>query len=195
MLGIMDLPIKYRGRQATSENVALVSQMIAANPDDSRRPLSVKLCRAWNWVQPNGALCDMVCRGFMLELDRAGYIGCRDRFIGWSADSRWHYIHLIAYNTRFLILPWVWVPHLAFHILAKMTKRRSFTGKTPCFTKPCMERTSAIYSWAWFIPVTCARSTHMNISKHYSKILLSYSAIPINGCPGIMKTDDRFIHC
>ena len=73
-LGIMELPIKDRGRQATSEDVAFISQLIAANPDDSRRALSVKLCQAWNWVQPNGALRDMVCRGFMLALHRAGYI-------------------------------------------------------------------------------------------------------------------------
>jgi len=26
-------------------------------------------------------------------------------------------VHLLAYNTRFLILPWVQVPHLASHIL------------------------------------------------------------------------------
>ena len=73
-VGIMELPIKYRGRQATSEDVAFIRQLIAANPDDSRRALSVKLCQAWNWVQPNGVLRDMVCRGFMLALHRAGYI-------------------------------------------------------------------------------------------------------------------------
>jgi hypothetical protein len=31
----------------------------------------------------------------------------RDRFIGWSAESRRRNIRLLAYNTRFLILPWV----------------------------------------------------------------------------------------
>ena len=214
----MDLPIKYRGRVATSEDVTFISKLIAANSDDSRRALSVKLCQAWNWVQPNGVPRDMVCRGFMLELHRAGYIklpakkcsppnplvdrkkpaaigidqspistglkhivplklrqvrrsgleklfnalietyhylgycqpvgehlkyivfaglkpiaclgwssaarhiGCRDRFIGWSADKRRKYIHLMAYNTRFLILPWVRVPYLASHILAQMAK-------------------------------------------------------------------------
>jgi hypothetical protein len=178
----------------------------------------VKLCRALNWVQPNGALRDMVCRGYMLKLHRAGYIklpekkcsppnpfverkkpaeigidqrpissglkhirplklrqvrrsrleklynslieayhylgycqpvgehlkyivfagrrpvgclawssaarhiGCRDRFIGWSPTSRRKHIDLIAYNTRFLILPWVRVPYLASHILAQMAK-------------------------------------------------------------------------
>jgi hypothetical protein len=214
----MELPIRYRGRQATSQEVALIRRLIAENPDDSRRGLSVKLCKALNWVQPNGALKDMVCRGYMLTLYRAGYItlpekkctppnplvdrkkpgqisidqspisaglkhirplklrqvrrsrleklynslieayhylgycqpvgehlkyivfagqrpvgclawssaarhiGCRDRFIGWSAEYRRKHIHLIAYNTRFLILPWVRVPYLASHILAQMAK-------------------------------------------------------------------------
>ena len=214
----MELPIRYRGRQATSGEVALIRRLIAANPDDSRRALSVKLCKALSWVQPNGALKDMVCRGYMLELHRGGYIklpakkcsppnpfverkkpteisidkrplttalknirplkvqqvrrsrleklynslieayhylgycqpvgehlkyivfagqrpvgclawssaarhiGCRDRFIGWSAQYRRKHIDLIAYNTRFLILPWVKVPYLASHILAQMAK-------------------------------------------------------------------------
>jgi hypothetical protein len=52
----------------------------------------------------------------------ARHIGCRDRFIGWSAEYRRKHIHLIAYNTRFLILPWVRVPYLASHILAQMAK-------------------------------------------------------------------------
>jgi hypothetical protein len=34
----------------------------------------VKLSKSWNWVQPNGALRDMVFQGFMLALHRAGYI-------------------------------------------------------------------------------------------------------------------------
>ena len=33
------------------------------------------------------------------------HIGCRDRFIGWSAQERMSNLHLLAYNTRFLILP------------------------------------------------------------------------------------------
>ena len=46
------------------------------------------------------------------------YIGARDRFIGWSVETRKKNLYLIANNTRFLILPWVKVPHLASHILA-----------------------------------------------------------------------------
>jgi len=214
----MSLQFKYRGKMLTSDDVAFINHLIGENPSDSRWALSKKLCRAWNWVQPNGALKDMVCRGLMLELHRAGHIrlpakkrrannpfvnrtkpakvaidqspvdgklsdikplqfcqvrrtvteklfnsliehyhylgychpvgeqlkyivysqqrplaclawssaprhiGCRDRFIGWSAHSRKTHIDLLAYNTRFLILPWVQVRCMASHILACMAK-------------------------------------------------------------------------
>ena len=214
----MSLQFKYRGKLLSGDDVAFINQLIDENSSDSRWALSKKLCRAWNWVQPNGALKDMVCRGLMLELHRAGHIrlpakkchvnnpfvnrtkpakvtidhspidgklsdikplrfcqvrrtgleklfnslvehyhylgychpvgeqlkyivyshqrpiaclawssaarhiGCRDRFIGWSAEYRRKHIDLIAYNTRFLILPWVRVPYLASHILAQMAK-------------------------------------------------------------------------
>ena len=214
----MSLQFKYRGKVLTGDDVAFINRLIGENPSDSRWALSKKLCRAWNWIQPNGTLKDMVCRGLMLELHRAGHIrlpakkrrvnnpfvnrtkpakvtidhspidgklseikplrfcqvrrtgseklfnsliehyhylgychpvgeqlkyiiysqqrpiaclarssaprhiGCRDRFIGWSAHSRKAHVHLLAYNTRFLILPWVRVSCLASHILARMAK-------------------------------------------------------------------------
>ena len=58
----------------TGEDVAFIRHFIVENPGDSRWMLSRKLCQAWNWVQPNGALRDMVCRGLMLQLDRMGQI-------------------------------------------------------------------------------------------------------------------------
>src|ERR1700731_2282766 len=53
------------------------------------------------------------------------HLGSRDRYIGWSAEARRRNIRFLAYNTRFLILPWVTVEHLASHILARMAKRLS----------------------------------------------------------------------
>jgi hypothetical protein len=50
------------------------------------------------------------------------HLGSRDRYIGWRAEARRRNIRFIAYNTRFLILPWVRIPHLASHILGKVTK-------------------------------------------------------------------------
>jgi len=45
--------------------------------------------------------------------------------IGWDAEARRSRIRFIAYNTRFLILPWVRVEHLASHILGRMASRIS----------------------------------------------------------------------
>ena len=53
------------------------------------------------------------------------HIGCRDRFIGWSSEVRRRNIHLLAYNTRYLILPWAKVPYLASHILSEVARRIS----------------------------------------------------------------------
>lgn len=216
----MEAIFSYRHRHLTEPDIAFVRELIAEHPRASRRQLSTKLCQAWNWVQANGALRDMVCRGLMLALHRAGlielppvvkvppnplarrsppvrievdrqplharlseieaqlrlcqvrrtpeealfnslleqhhylgytqpvgeqlkylvyanerpiacvawssaprHLGCRDRFIGWSAPARLKHIHLLAYNPRFLILPWVRVPHLASHLLGRMARR------------------------------------------------------------------------
>jgi hypothetical protein len=210
--------MKYRGREITDEDIALITRLIAQNPRASRRRLSKLLCEAWDWRQANGELRDMVCRGLMLQLHRAGHIqlppvrfvprnnvisrrkpervlidrtplrthlqrirpleilqvrrtgeeafydslieqyhylgytrpvgehlkylilasgrpvaclawssaprhlGPRDRFIGWSAAARRRNLRYLAYNTRFLILPWVQVPHLASHLLGRMAR-------------------------------------------------------------------------
>ena len=213
----MHTVLRYRGRDFTQDDVLFIRQLVAAHPEDSRCALSRKLCKAWNWVQPNGHLKDMVCRGLMLALHRQGeitlpparntnaipranrkkplslkvdetpfiktlgemslefrqvrrtgqenlfasllkdyhylgytqpvgehlkymvfaedrpiaclswssaprHIGCRDRFIGWTKTIREKNLSLIAYNSRFLILPWVQVSCLASHILGKMAK-------------------------------------------------------------------------
>jgi hypothetical protein len=53
------------------------------------------------------------------------HIGCRDQFIGWSKTEREQNIHYMAYNSRFLILPWVKAKYLASHILALAIKQIS----------------------------------------------------------------------
>jgi hypothetical protein len=53
------------------------------------------------------------------------HLGSRDRFIGWNAEARRRNIRFVAYNTRFLILPWVAVPHLASHLLGRIARRLS----------------------------------------------------------------------
>ena len=53
------------------------------------------------------------------------HLGPRDRYVGWSKDARRANIQYLAYNTRFLILPWVSVKHLASHVLGRMTRMLS----------------------------------------------------------------------
>ncbi len=50
------------------------------------------------------------------------HLGPRDRFIGWGPEARRRNIGFIAYNTRYLIMPWVRVDHLASHILGRMAR-------------------------------------------------------------------------
>lgn len=217
----MNIGIQYRGKIATSEDVAQIEAMMSANPQMGRTRLSQELCILWNWKQSNGALRDMVCRGFLLELEKAGFIqlpprqkktvnpflnrkkpkkisidqteiigtlktinsfevtqvrrtqseklfnslleqyhylgytqpvgehlkylisykgrpiscfafsssprhiGSRDKYIGWSPAIRKTNIHLIAYNTRFLIVPWVHIRYLASHLLGLIGRQIS----------------------------------------------------------------------
>ena len=214
----MDTVLRYRGRAIRVAQVADISRLIADHPEASRRALSIKLCEAWSWRQPNGALCDALCRGLLLALHRAGHIalpaprrkavprwrvpavvevlavpregrlselssveirpvrrtgdeglvdsliaqhhylgyaqpvgehlkylvtadgwpiGCfcwtsaprhlgpRDRHIGWSQAARKANVRYVAYQSRFLILPWVRVPHLASHLLGRMARQLS----------------------------------------------------------------------
>src|SRR5512147_2326040 len=70
----MEALFTYRGKAVTQEDVVFIRGLIAQNPGDSRWRISHKLCQAWNWVQPNGVLRDMVCRGLLLALHRGGHI-------------------------------------------------------------------------------------------------------------------------
>ena len=220
----MEGEFRYRGRMITAAEVEFIRQLIAEHPHTNRRQLSLRLCEAWGWKQANGALRDMVCRGLLLQLQRAGrlelpparqvhrnpsarrathgekvltpllldttpleaplrtlrplefqqvrrtpeeplfnylvaqyhplgyarpvgehlkylvsaagrviaclawssaprHLGARDRFIGWSAEARRRNIRFLAYNPRYLILPWVRIPHLASHVLGQMARR------------------------------------------------------------------------
>jgi hypothetical protein len=47
----------------------------------------------------------------------------RDHHIGWSKEARERHLLQVANNNRFLILPWIRVPHLASHILGQISRR------------------------------------------------------------------------
>jgi hypothetical protein len=47
----------------------------------------------------------------------------RDAYIGWDGAARRQRLAWVANNLRFLILPWVQVPHLASHVLGRVARR------------------------------------------------------------------------
>ncbi len=49
----------------------------------------------------------------------------RDDFIGWNTAQRKTHLCLVANNVRFLVLPWVRIPHLASKVLAANLRRLS----------------------------------------------------------------------
>jgi hypothetical protein len=49
----------------------------------------------------------------------------RDAFIGWSPEARRRHLSRLTNNTRLLLLPAVQVPHLASHLLGRITRRLS----------------------------------------------------------------------
>jgi hypothetical protein len=62
----------------------------------------------------------LACLGFC---SAPRHIGCRDRYLGWTKEQRVRNLSRVVMNTRFLILPWVMVPHLASHLLGKVARR------------------------------------------------------------------------
>jgi len=99
-----------------------------------RERLYQSLIRRWHYlgyVQPVGEHLEYVvfshdrpiaCIGFS---SAPRHIGARDRHLGWTKGERIANLHKIAVNTRFLVMPWVRVPHLASHLLGRVAKRIS----------------------------------------------------------------------
>lgn len=83
------------------------------------------------YTQPVGEqLKYLVCSGERIVAalawsSAAHGLTCRDRFLGWSRETRQRNRHLLAYNSRFLVPPWIRVPHLASHVLGRMARRLS----------------------------------------------------------------------
>ena len=69
-----DVVLSFRGRSVHQAEVAFLRDLIGRRPGLSRYRLSLEVCQAWSWVQPNGYPRDMVCRSLLLALHRAGHI-------------------------------------------------------------------------------------------------------------------------
>ncbi|MGH7970973.1 MAG: Druantia anti-phage system protein DruA [Limisphaerales bacterium] len=68
---------------------------------------------------------DVLQRDVAVHLVGAAAWQCapRDHYIGWSGAQRAAGLHRIGNHSRFLILPWVRVPHLASHLLGGLARR------------------------------------------------------------------------
>jgi hypothetical protein len=84
----------------------------------------------------------------------------RDRWIGWSDQARQANLPRVVNNGRFLVLPWVTVPHLASHILALAARRLSTDwmaayGVRPLLLETLVDRpySGTCYRAANWIPV------------------------------------------
>jgi hypothetical protein len=83
----------------------------------------------------------------------------RDIWIGWSDQARQANLSRVVNNARFLILPWVQVPHLASHILALAAGQlpadwRAAYGVEPLLLETLVDRpyTGTCYraaNWIW----------------------------------------------
>lgn len=84
----------------------------------------------------------IACLGFGAA---AWTVADRDRFIGWSHEARVANLSRVVNNARFLILPWVTVPHLASHLLAQAARLirvdwPTLYGVTPLLLETFVER-------------------------------------------------------
>ena len=122
-------PIPVRG--SLPELGELSFRQVRRTPDE---PLVASLLQQHHYLgytQPVGEhLKYLVCAGeqpvaCLVWSSAPRHLGPRDRFIGWSAAARRRNIRFVAYNSRYLIVPWVKVRHLASHLLGRMMRRLS----------------------------------------------------------------------
>ena len=65
----------------------------------------------------------------------------RDNYISWSTEQRKARLHLVVGNPRFLVAPWVHVPHLASHLLGTITRRLQDDWQARYSYKPVLVET------------------------------------------------------
>jgi Domain of unknown function (DUF4338) len=73
------------------------------------------------WVR--AAQPDLPPLAALLFTSAAWRMAPRDRYIGWSDAARQRNLSRVVNHSRFLILPWVRIPHLASHILARAAQQ------------------------------------------------------------------------
>jgi len=82
-----------------------------------------------------------VLLGFLLFAYAVSSLPCRDQWIGWDKGMRKKRLHLVLNNTRFLLLPWVHIPHLASKALSMATRRLADDWQTQHGYRPVLLET------------------------------------------------------
>jgi hypothetical protein len=91
------------------------------------------------WVR--AAQPDLPPLAALLFTSAAWRMAPRDHYIGWCGDARKANLPLIVNNSRFLILPWIRIPHLASHILARAAQRVARDWKARYHVEPVLMET------------------------------------------------------
>lgn len=114
------------------------------------------------------------------------HLGPRDRYLGWSAEARRRNIRLVAYHSRYLIMPWVRVPHLASHVLGRLTRSLSADWKrayghpvhfVETFVDPSLYRGTCYYAANWVLlgkTTGRGKDDHTNRPNRSIKDVLGY---------------------
>lgn len=66
--------LRYRTRCIRPADLAFIRATIAAHAAEGRTRISQRLCAAWDWRQPNGALKEYACRDLLLRLEERGHL-------------------------------------------------------------------------------------------------------------------------
>ncbi|MFQ5974066.1 MAG: DUF4338 domain-containing protein [Alphaproteobacteria bacterium] len=77
----------------------------------------------------------------LLWTSAAWTMAARDRWIGWTPQQRARNLGFVVNNSRFLILPWVRVPHLASAILARAARQLPDDWEAAYATRPLLLET------------------------------------------------------
>jgi hypothetical protein len=101
-----------------------------------RAPYGAQL-RYWVRAAPG----DLPPLAALLFSSAAWRMAARDRYIGWSEAARRQNLPRIVNHSRFLILPWARIPHLASHILARAAQQVARDWKTRYCVEPVLMET------------------------------------------------------
>jgi len=65
---------RYRARQLDQDDIGFIQALISKHYRRGRSYISQALCKAWQWVQPNGKLKECAARDLLLRMEEQGLI-------------------------------------------------------------------------------------------------------------------------